>query len=261
MPTKLLTKFLPRHKSLGRESQNFCDHSFNEKHLKKFTNTVEERLTEFPGFVPSKWWRYVSKFLTIQYNLDLPNTRVSRQNLMQFSQKMEFNDLHFSVCVLAWGGMNRKHGAMTLNHFEHWRPIVASLRDGRINWRDAYRRFSELRSMDLLPGMGPAYFTKLIFFGCAGREGYIMDQWTGRSINLLSNRQVVKLNWSSYLGRTSAQVSDQNTVTNYVEFCALIDELSTIVDGGKTGGEIEAALFSEGRGKGKWRRYVKTNTP
>lgn len=261
MPITLLDKLFFRSKVFESETHGCGNISFNRKHLEKFTSTVEEELTEFPGFVPSKWWQHVSKSLKIQPNLDLPDVRVSRQNLIDFSQKREFDDLHFSVCILAWGGMNRKHGAMALNHFEHWHPILSSLREGRISWRDAYSYFSKLRTKSLLPGMGPAYFTKLIFFGCAGREGYIMDQWTGRSINLLTNRQVVNLSWSSYRGRTSAQVSDQNTVRNYEEFCTLVDELSTIVGEGKTGCEIEAALFSEGRGKGNWRRYVKANTP
>jgi hypothetical protein len=43
-----------------------------------------------------------------------------------------------------------------------------------------------------MSGIGPAYYTKLIFFLGDG-EGLIMDQWTSKSINLIHEENVIKL--------------------------------------------------------------------
>jgi hypothetical protein len=58
------------------------------------------------------------------------------------------------------------------------------------NRREAYLLFSGLRAENNLPGIGPAYFTKLIFFVRPTLGGYIMDQWTARSINLLYGKTI-----------------------------------------------------------------------
>ena len=260
MTVRLLTNFLSILKNVEKETYHPDGNDFNRQHLNKFISTIDEGLNDFPGFVPSKWWSHVSQTVKINHKLDLPETRVSRQQLMELSRNNNVDDLHFSVCVLAWGGMNRKHGALAFRNFRYWQPIVASLRHDQMSWDEAYSEFSELRSQDLLPGIGPAYFTKLIFFGCLGRGGYIMDQWTARSINLLTQRPVVDLKWTTYKGRTSAQVSDDNIINNFRDFCTLVDRLSIIVGRGMSGADIEAALFSEGRGNGTWRRYVKAVT-
>ena len=49
----------------------------------------------------------------------------------------------------------------------------------------AYKQFHRLVNEKKLTHMGPAYFTKLIYFLGSKQNGYIMDQWTARSMNLL----------------------------------------------------------------------------
>jgi hypothetical protein len=65
-------------------------------------------------------------------------------------------------------------------------------------------------------------------------KGYIMDQWLGCSVNLLTGRQIVKLDqhltWQLKQGRpeqrVDSYVSDLNTGQDYEAFCRSVESLS-----------------------------------
>ena len=77
-----------------------------------------------------------------------------------------------------------------------------------------------------------------------------MDQWTARSINLLTGKRVVKLDHSN-------TVSIDNDVYAYREFCQIVCAMAKHL--GATVEDTEMRLFSQGRGKGMWRNHVKGN--
>jgi hypothetical protein len=101
-----------------------------------------------------------------------------------------------------------------------------------------------------LPGMGPAYFTKLIHF-LGPADGYILDQWTARSTNLLFGPLVylkpVHRGW---------HVDDRNTSAHYERYCAQVEWLAEQISrrvAAVLPSEVEHALFAPGG----WREYVK----
>ena len=105
-------------------------------------------------------------------------------------------------------------------------------------------------------GMGPAYFTKLIFFlmpeSASSARGYIMDQWTSRSMNLLkSDARFIK----TVVSGNSRWVADSNDEGTYEAFCREVETLAAILS--MRPDKAEELLFSEGRGKGRWRNYLK----
>jgi hypothetical protein len=100
---------------------------------------------------------------------------------------------------MAWGGQGS--GATAKNVSAAWKKHgkierhLEKLRDGGLSRIEAYERF---RGAGAIAHLGPAFFTKLLFFfdtshatnptgGC-----YIMDQWTARSVNLLTGHAIVK---------------------------------------------------------------------
>lgn len=99
-------------------------------------------------------------------------------------------------------------------------------------------------------GIGPAYFTKLIFFANPRHDGYIMDQWTSRSVNLLvDGPAVVKM-------RTLDHVDPRNSSQNFERFCKVVEAISTQLLN-RTPEETEQCLFSTGGKKpAAWRRYL-----
>lgn len=109
--------------------------------------------------------------------------------------------------------------------------------------------------------MGPAYFTKLIYFLNQNDDipGFIMDQWTAASVNLLFEDSVVLTRFSEFTFKNGRKISfetvtDQNTQENYKKFCECILELAKRLN--ESPDNVEEKLFSEGRGKGEWRQYV-----
>jgi hypothetical protein len=96
--------------------------------------------------------------------------------------------------------------------------------------------------------MGPAYFTKLIFFLRPDLNGYIMDQWLARSINLLFPQ-------AGPIRLSNTVVTDRNTADDYERFCSHVEHVAREL--GITPAEAEERMFSNGgRSKGRWRQYV-----
>ena len=160
--------------------------------------------------------------------------------------------------IFAWGGINRKHACSALQSFVGWEPIISNLRSEKCSSIEAYNQFYELRKSKKLSGIGPAYYTKLIFFCHPKHDGYIMDQWTARSVNLLVDQTEahVRLNKSKYF----QGVSDTNDQRVYEKFCNNVERLAKKCGKGDPS-EIEEALFSKGgRNKLDWRRYVIKHT-
>jgi hypothetical protein len=191
---------------------------------------------------------------------ELPDQRVTRGELEQLLKRL--NVEHKMLAVLAWGGMNRNHGcALWACRKYQFEAGTLLQRLGELPFLEraaAYACLKELRAAGACVGMGPAYFTKLIRFLGAG-DGYIMDQWTARSINLLFG-PIIRL--ERVVG--SWRVSDLNTAETYARYCVLIECLSArLAQMGitRTPDDVERYLFSEGRKRGRWRNHVRKYEP
>lgn len=187
----------------------------------------------------------------------LKPARCDRNYLIDLTQGSSVSTLTCCVAIFGWGGMRRDHAKNALQALQSWLPIVEDLRSKSLSRVKAYRGFADLRKAGSLSGMGPAFFTKLIYFFGKGSpsRGYIMDQWTARSANLLLEQDLVDLR--KYKGR--AWVTDKNSEETYDKFCCFLEclarELSVKTD------VAEEMIFSVGnRGRkqtrGAWREYL-----
>lgn len=228
----------------------------NDSHIKIFEKSIPEVLDKecWVGSDVNSWWDWVSKELSKEekhkqiYKHVLPKMPYNEKR--QFSRKIlknickkdsGYDDLDCLIAVMAWGGQNRKYGAILLKRFDEIKPIISDMRNGKLNPYDAYQKFDKIWKGEDKLGMGAAYFTKLIFFCEPSHKGYIMDQWTSKSVNLLSGKEIVHLNYG--------YVSKLNTFENYKNFCDYVDKLGR--DLKYSGEEIEQSLFSRG-GSNKW---------
>ena len=178
-----------------------------------------------------------------------------------------------SVCAaaMAWGGMRVEFWRLLWEKSgEDWLNVARCIRKGKLARGEAYERFRALKKKGKLKGMGPAYFTKLIYFLTPRRSGkynpaYIMDQRAASSVNLLTGSNTVLLDgtrtWKDSKDGVDVSygftVSDANTGDDYEAFCTYIDRLADefclCVD------QVDCALFSAREdGPGTWRQYVKT---
>ena len=213
------------------------------------------------GYSPSQWAK--------DYGLDdvphaeeLPATRLCREQVRSFCRDQKKPVLFGYICAMAWGGQSDGPGGRrnTVNAWSERRRIadqLKALRDGGLSRKDSYNLF---RGKGRIPHLGPSFFTKLIYFFSPVKTFYIMDQWTGKSINLLTGQHVVRVN-----GAADAA----NKGGNYQAFCEEVDRLAAAlpepgVHSEESGERMEERLFSRGRENNGmppalWRAYVQNN--
>jgi len=181
----------------------------------------------------------------------LPATGLDRTELRDFCKNAEC-EVAF-LAIAAWGGMKRPHGALAWNARSKWKAVLDDLRTSIHARPMDYHKLQTLRQEGRLPGVGIPYFTKLLFFLRPKPDAYIMDQWTAKSVNLLTGRQIVNVNAYDW-------VLDNNDANIYAEFCDIIDQLAGYLN--CDGGSAEHALNLRGGNKpSAWRQYVETHYP
>lgn len=219
---------------------------FHKKHLNIFkANLTNDQ--DWAGHDVRKWWDYV----TNKRKCNLPSEKLTRQALKEFCHKdSKYTDEECLGAVMAWGGQNRKHGQTLFSRKDEVLPIIADMRTSSINHLQAYKAFDYLCQQDKKLGMGAAYFTKLIFFCEPSHRGFIMDQWTAKSTNLLCCEQVIHLQ--------AGYVSKKNNGDKYEYFCKVVEDLAKRLN--TSAEHIEMSMFSKGgRNKAPWRQYVVDN--
>ena len=200
----------------------------------------------------------------------------NRTRLIAMQADPDVGTLELCIAVLAWGGMHR-------NNRDHlfkapaapWLEVAQAIRAGEMTRAEAFDAFAALCHEGAIPGMKPAYFTKLVYFLMprgGAPIGYIMDQWLGCSINLLAGQEVVKmdntLEWRREKRapaperRLSSLVSAWNTGRDYERFCTAIETLAATMDAYTDQDwnpeTTELTLMSRGgRKPGAWRAHVR----
>ena len=205
-----------------------------------------------------------------------PDKKVNRDDVWEFVDRPKIDLLDKVLYVLGWGGMRPHHARAALSFYQcRWKKVVCDMQKKEYGPINAYAEFHHLKKSGCLVGMGPAYFTKLIYFLEVSHKGFIMDQWTARSMNLLRccTRNEIYLNQVYEKGKCSDKFwvdNDRNDHVIYQEFCkdlaCLAKALPVYVNNKSRTREeaTELLLFSSGRRggreRGRWRQYVITET-
>lgn len=237
--------------------------TINRQHYEIFTEIANE--TGWPAArKPRSWAQGVGaeeRFLG-----DLKDEKVNRAYLTNLCADSSVSPESCFLSIMAWGGMKYDHGQIAWKLHEDWSIIVTAIREGRLSREEAYERFHQFRKKHPRCGFGPAYWTKLIFFASPKHDGYIMDQWTSVSINLLLqnySKPIVDLSSGNSRGQTYHHVTDRNDATVFETFCSGVEHLARQSDlqhrlAINTPEDVEMRMFSfGGKRPGAWRRYVK----
>ncbi len=202
------------------------------------------------GRAPANW---AAGYAISSQGCPLPAHILTRQQVRAECQDPGKSVLHGYVCAMAWGlqgaaGRRAHVDAAWANRADIAHRLML-LRGGGYTRQQAY----DLFSTSPIPGLGPSYFTKLVYFFRPDETiGYIMDQWTGKSIDLITGHHVVRMYGDA--------PTSLNTGANYDSFCRVIDFLA--MQEGNTGDELEQRLFSQNgqyrRQRGAWRDHVRS---
>ena len=200
------------------------------------------------GCIPSKWaerngWNRIRNYKK------LPKLKCSRMDVRRICRDPACHVLFGYVCVMAWG---QQHWHVP--GYEAHRKIVRRLRRLRKERLSHYQVYNLFTGKRRIPGLGPSFFTKLIYFFSSRQpiesaRFYIMDQWTAKSINLLTGRRVVLL---------APSPTTKNTYENYEAYCQEVDCMAKLL--GIPGDKVEERLMSKGgrdKAAGEWRKHVR----
>ena len=162
----------------------------------------------------------------------------NRADLFEIAKDQNYSNLAVAVAILAWGGMRYDHARVLFSKWGNLDPIIQKLREGVIKTRkEAFEILRVERAKNKLPGLGIGYYTKLICFLNKDLNGYIMDQWTAKSTNLIWGDQLINISNSGW-------VTDSNDSNVYELFCTRIEELASTLN--VTPIEAEERIFSVG---------------
>ena len=230
----------------------------NLEHFEHFSSYFNDQV-KWPGKSPKAW---VNSCLKDQVGPEvlnrLPETPVTIPELRSFCDDSANSLSACFISIMAWGGRNAVNARKSWRAHELWEPLLALCRQRseKISRADLFDRFQKAE----IPGLGPAYFTKLMYFMTEESEhNFILDQWTARSANLLTsigdNKKggVVCLQKS---GKTM-NVTRRNDGHHYKQYCELVEKLATMI-GGADPFAVEQAMFSGG-GNHRWRAYLKAH--
>lgn len=189
---------------------------------------------------------------------------IKRISKLRKNEKISSDDIRRGIIeVFAWGGMqyNSARIALSCSYLSKYEEICRDLLSG-MSAVDAYKKFYDAYHAKQITHIGPAYYTKLIFF-FGDQTGVIMDQWTARSINELFEEKTVTLESKEYV----TPKNDLDVYKKFLEKCEILrKEL-----GVETLSEAEELIFSSHDSKIKkkhgranrricsaWRKYLKT---
>lgn len=205
---------------------------------------------EWKEQAPSAWINSVG--LT-ELSPKVANQKITRAYMKAASQDRSVSDRDLLWAILAWGQMNRVAARRLAANERLWCTITGRLRNEGLSRSESYTVCSEAVQSVRAGGIGPAYFTKLIFFANPRHDGYIMDQWTSRSVNfLIDGPPVIRM-------RTKDHVDPRNDAEVFEQYCCIVEDLSQQLTS-KTPEETEQCLFSSGgKSPSPWRRFLKEN--
>jgi hypothetical protein len=231
---------------------------FNEIHLERFREFFRDATSWNGNRSPQEWAIRVGANASLENSLS--PAKPSREHIKELCADDTISSASCFVAIMAWGGMKYHHGRTIWSLRRQWIPIVDELRAGALSRADAFEKLWTFRRENPRCGMGPAYYTKLIFFAAPQHNGYIMDQWTSLSANLLfttEQQPMVDLQVAGTGHTRNAYVTDKNNAETYERFCQSIEQLAALF-GNATSEQTEQRMFSQGgRNPARWRRYVR----
>jgi len=210
----------------------------------------------FEVFAASEAGSWPSRSLA-QYGLrdvghyDWLGERLDRSSLRNVCRDESNSTDAVVAATMAWGGAKYPHLRSLWDSRNRWVPILDRIRSTREPRVTHYDELSRLSRSGNLPGAGPAFFTKFLWFLREDQNAYIMDQWTARSMTLLTPSSAPKMvgNWVSPLNRGE----------DFERFCSAVEALAGRL--GISPEECERRMFGQGgRKPNPWRLHVRAHT-
>jgi hypothetical protein len=143
--------------------------------------------------------------------------------LKKYLNQEGLDNISILISILAWGNckISNAREIFKKENLDNILKLIDYLNSHKIiNREDAFGYFIEnKRKAKLFKGLGIAYFTKLLWFIRPDLNGYILDQYTARSVNYIIGKPLIKLESGKY-------VSVRNNKSVYENYCKVVEEIA-----------------------------------
>jgi hypothetical protein len=177
--------------------------------------------------------------------------KIDRTVLKNYLVQDNIDNKSALIAIMAWGNRNIKNAKFMFDNGQNESYIlhlVNLIRNGAFDTRKgAFEYFLSEKKNKKYKGLGISYFTKILWFLKPELKGYILDQFTAKSMNLISDNKV-KLVSQHYL-------SPYITAECYEQYCSDIDNIAEIIN--ESSEIVEEKLF--GGDYPDWRKFVNDN--
>jgi len=171
---------------------------------------------------------------------------VSRADIRRICTDPRIDVLEAYAAAMAWGGQHRRWFRASLGHAGALRALLCDLRASTRPRADDFAATQSAAAS--ITGLNISFYTKLLFFFRPHPDAYILDQWTAKSIHLLTG-DVVRLSPEGLEGLPATGTPREE----YEAYCQSLEELGGLL-GGWTGEQAERAVFD--RPGGCWRTWL-----
>jgi hypothetical protein len=186
------------------------------------------------------------------FDAELPAIAQTREEVRSLCRDNRLDLMYRYICAMAWGnqgpGLRHRHAIAAWAQRDRLRPILARVYAGDLDRAEAYTLFC---GQGMILGLGPSYFTKLLYFFSPIETFYIMDQWTAKSINYLCKERVVPM--------AGDNVATRKDGDHYELYCRAVETLAAMTRETEdlSGAQTEMRLFCHGgRPPGAWRKII-----
>lgn len=186
------------------------------------------------GEVPMVW----AQSMHLDHPYELPNRLLNRTEVRAICRSEKHDVLYGYLCAMAWGGQGIRFARHAQTAWANRHEIESKLKKMKTEKMCLQEAYDLFCGQGKIPGLGPAYFTKLLYFFCPEPVNmYILDQWTTKSVLLLTGAHIIR--------HTNLGPTRWNTGENYELFCRVIEHLITPLNA-NSGEEVEQRIFSVG---------------
>lgn len=185
---------------------------------------------------------------------NLPKVPMNREELIDYCAH-DNSYIQKLIAILDWGEMRISNATQFFARLKDYEDVLDTLFSGAIV--DPLDMYIYLYKLDM-KYCNQAYYTKFIYFISHAygfrKKGYIMDQWSAKSMCLLLDNKFININ-------LDGSVNKNNDPIVYRNFCNKVEDLSISLteDLGYeiSGAKVEELLFDIAGSRGEWRNYVR----
>jgi len=210
-------------------------------------NSPSRYAQELGGPYPQQWWEYAQSIG------QQPNTPIDRETVRRIGRDSTLDPRLLYAVIMAWGGQRMDHFRSSIAAEGLFR-IVEDLRESDRSRSEDFQRVQA--QAEGIPGLGLAFYTKLLWFLRPAPNAFILDQWTAKGVLFLGMGNTVRLR--PYNATNGYAAPDSATTgQEYEAFCQRMEDLpaqlwgDAVVCDPSAG---ETAVFDAPRGR--WRSFV-----